>query len=169
MSALAYRSLFALATLLGSAPAFATGTEDVCGERTARSGTVFTLTVERSFEPGVIFKLCDREDKSKRFLLVSTQSSVQKDGWDTKSIPLGLQVYERVASLHEKSLDYDVRINAGGNDGSNWCLETQRGATYSKACFWTPTEEPSARRLIGLVELGRELWKLAKWDSSQLY
>jgi hypothetical protein len=154
--------------LLSSAPAFATGSEDVCGERTAQNGTVFTLTVDRSFEPSVIFKLCDREDKSKRFLLVSTQSSGHKDKWDTKTIPLGLQAYERVVSLYERSLDYDVRINVGGNDGSIWCLETQRGFTYSKACFWTPTEDASARRLIGLVELGRGLWKLAKLDDSQL-
>jgi hypothetical protein len=169
MSAAAYRSLFVLFILLCSEQSFATGAEDVCGERTALSGTVFTLTVDRSFEPSVVFKLCDREDKSKRFLLVSTQSSGHKDKWDTKSIPLGLPAYQRVATLHEKSLDYDVRVNFGGNDGSTWCLETQRGPTYSKACFWTPTEESSARRLVGLVELGRELWKLAKLDSSRMY
>jgi hypothetical protein len=79
MSAAAYRSLFAHFVLLCSAQSFATGAENVCGERTALSGTVFALTVDRSFEPSVIFKLCDREDKSKRFLLVSTQSSGHKE------------------------------------------------------------------------------------------
>ena len=58
--------------LIGWRAAFAADFKDICGERTARSGTVFTLTVNRSFEPEVIFKLCDREDKSKRFLLIST-------------------------------------------------------------------------------------------------
>lgn len=168
MSAATSRLLLASVMLLGLASAQA-GAEDVCGESTARSGTVFTLSVERSFKPTVTFKLCNREDKSKRFLLVSTESRDHKDGWDTRSIPLGPQAYARVASLYEQSLDYDVRINVGGNDGSMWCLETQRGFTYSKACFWTPTEESRDRRLTGLVELGRELWELAKLDSSQLH
>lgn len=153
----------------GAATEDSLGIEDVCGERTARSGTVFTLTVDRAFEPSVIFKLCDREDKSKRFLLASRQSTGHEGGWDTKIVPLNPQAYERLVALHERSLDYDVTMNVGGNDGSTWCLETQRGFTYSKACFWTPTEESSERRLVGLVELGKELWKLAKWDSSQLH
>jgi hypothetical protein len=168
MSAATSRPLFALVMLLWIAPALA-GADDVCGEHTSRSGTVFTLSVDRSFEPSVSFKLCNREDKSKRFLLVSAQSRGHKDGWDSKSIPLGPEAYERLARLHEQSLNYDVRIGMGGNDGSLWCLETQRGFTYSKACFWTPTEEASARRLNGLIELGKALWELAKLDSSQLH
>ena len=72
-------------------------------------------------------------------------------------------------SLYDMSLDYDVRLDVGGNDGSTWCLETQRGFTYSKACFWTPTDEPKRRKLNGLLELGRELWRIAKLDSSKLY
>ena len=168
MSAATSRPLFALVMLLWIAPALA-GTDDVCGEHTARSGAVFTLSVDRSFEPIITFKLCNREDKSKRFLLVSTQSRSQKDGWDSKSIPLAPETYGRLAQLHEESLNYDVRIDVGGNDGSMWCLETQRGFTYSKACFWTPTEDASARRLDGLVDLGRELWKLAKLNSSDLH
>ena len=169
MSAAAYRSLFALVMLLGCRSTFADGPEDICGERWALGGTVFTLTISRSFEPDVIFKLCEREDKSKRFLLISTYSSSRPDKWASKSVPLASPAYDRVASLYEKALDYDVRINWGGNDGSEWCLETQRGATYSKACFWTPTDEPKRRHLSGLVELGKELWRIAKWDSSKLY
>jgi hypothetical protein len=168
MSAATSRALFVFVMLLWIAPALAVA-DDVCGEHLARSGAVFTLSVDLSFEPSVTFKLCNREDKSNRFLLVSTQSRSHTDGWDSKSIPLGPGAYERLASLHEQSLNYDVRIDVGGNDGSMWCLETQRGFTYSKACFWTPTEEASARRLDGLVALGRELWKLAKLDSSQLH
>ena len=157
MSAATSRPVFAFVMLLWIAPTLA-GPGDVCGRRTLRSGTVFTLSVDRSFEPTVTFKLCNREDKSRRFLLVSTQATGHKDGWDSKSIPLGPEAYERLARLHEQALNYDVRIDVGGNDGSMWCLETQRGFTYSKACFWTPTEEASTRRLSGLVALGRELW-----------
>ncbi len=169
MSAPACRFLFALVMLIGWRAAYAADSKDICGERTARSGTVFTLTVNRSFEPEVIFKLCNREDKSKRFLLISTQSSINPDNWSSNSVSLGSLEYEKVASLYEKALDYDVRINVGGNDGSTWCLETQRGFTYSKACFWTPTDEPKARRLTGLLELGRELWRIAKLDPSKLH
>jgi hypothetical protein len=169
MSAPAYRSLFAIVLLLSWRSAFAAEPEGICGERTAFSGAVFTLTVSRSFEPDVTFKLCDREDKSKRFLLVSTQSSSHPDNWASDSVPLGPLAYEKVASLYEKALDYDVRINVGGNDGSTWCLETQRGFTYSKACFWTPSDEPKTRRLSGLLELGGELWRIAKLDPSKLH
>jgi hypothetical protein len=168
MSAVTFRLAFASVMLLWIAPALASP-DDICGERTSRSGTVFTLSVDRSFEAAVTFKLCNREDKSSRFLLVSTQSKGHKDGWDSKSVPLGPEAYGRLVGLHEQALKFDVRIDVGGNDGSMWCLETQRGFTYSKACFWTPTEEASARRLNGLVELGRELWDLAKLDSSQLH
>ena len=169
MSATTNRSLFALVIVLGCGSALAADSEDICGERTARSGTVFTLTISRSFEPDVSFKLCDREDKSKRFLLISTESSSRTDKWISKSAPLDSVSYGRVMSLYDKSLDYDVRVDVGGNDGSTWCLETQRGFTYSKACFWTPTDEPKRRKLNGLLELGRELWRIAKLDSSKLY
>jgi hypothetical protein len=168
MSAAASRPLLAFVMLLWIAPALA-GPDDVCGEHTSRSGTVFTLSVDRSFEPDITFKLCNREDKAKRFLLVSTQSRGHNDGWDSKSVPLDPETYQRLVGLHEQALNYDVRIDVGGNDGSTWCLETQRGFTYSKACFWTPTEDADARRLNGLVGLGRELWGLAKLDSSRLH
>jgi hypothetical protein len=168
MSTAAYRFLFALVILLGCRSTLAAAPEDACGERTLRAGTVFTLTISRSFEPDVTFKLCDREDKSKRFLLISTQSSSPSDKWTSRSVPLESLAYDRVASLYELSLDYDVRIDVGGNDGSTWCLETQRGFTYSKACFWTPADEPERRNLIGLLELGKELWRIAKFDSSKL-
>jgi hypothetical protein len=169
MSAPAYRLQFALIMLLGCRSTLAADPENTCGERTLRDGTVFTLSISRSFEPEVTFKLCDREDKSKRFLLISTQSSSRPDKWALKSVPLESPAYDRVASLYEQSLDYDVRIDVGGNDGSTWCLETQRGFTYSKACFWTPADEPKRRHLSGLLELGKELWRIAKFDSSKLY
>jgi hypothetical protein len=169
MSAAAYRSLFVLVMLLSCRSTFAADPEGICGERTMLSGTVFTLTISRSFEPDVTFKLCNREDKSKRFLLISTYTSSRQDKWASTSVPLESLAYDRIAALHEKALDYDVRIDWGGNDGSEWCLETQRGFTFSKACFWTPSDEPTKRHLSGLLELGKELWRIAKLDSSKLY
>jgi hypothetical protein len=169
MTAPAFRFLLAIVMLLGWQLGVAAEPKGICGERTALGGTVFTLTVSLSFEPDVSFKLCDREDKSKRFLLVSTQSSSHPDNWASNSIPLGSLEFEKIASLYEKALDYDVRINVGGNDGSTWCLETQRGFTYSKACFWTPSDEPKTRRLSGLLDLGAALWRIAKLDPSTLH
>jgi hypothetical protein len=78
-------------------------------------------------------------------------------------------LYKRIISLYERALDYDVKDNAMGFDGSGWCLETQRGFTYSKACFWTPEYETERRRLSGLLALGVELWRVAKLDSAKLY
>ena len=78
-------------------------------------------------------------------------------------------LYDKLVALYEKALDYDAKDDSMGSDGSSWCLETQRGLTYSKACFWTPQYETAKRRLNGLLLLGEELWRVAKLDSAKLY
>jgi hypothetical protein len=162
------RSLVPLVLLFGSCCAYA-DSEDICGTRWVGGGTVFSLMVERSFDPGVTFKLCDREDHSKRFLLISTQSGMHSEKWVSKTLPLDPSRYDKVVALYERALDYDVKDDSMGMDGSSWCLETRRGFTYSKACFWTPQYETKKRRLSGLLALGEELWRVAKLDSAKLY
>jgi len=71
-----------------------------------------------------------------------------------------------VVALYEDALGYNVRDSAMGLDGSDWCLETRRGFTYSKACFWTPVDRAKERGISGLSTLGQELWRLAAMDSS---
>jgi hypothetical protein len=134
-----------------------------------QSGTVFSLTMDRAFDPGVKFELCDRKDRSKRFLLVATQASMRTEKWVSTRVPLDGVLYKKIIKLYESALDYDVKDDTMGFDGSGWCLETQRGFTYSKACFWTPQHETEKRRLVGLLALGEELWRVAKLDMTKLY
>lgn len=131
--------------------------EGACGYRTQYDGTVFTLTISRSFHPWVEFKLCERKNPEENFILVSTKS---KEGMIThRKIPTELDTYESLYELYFEALDYNVRDAIMGLDGSMWCLETRRGFTYSKACFWSPEYDDEKRGLVGLVKLGKKLWE----------
>jgi hypothetical protein len=132
-------------------------------------GTVFTLTISRSFAMPVEFRLCEREDHSKRFLLTSKMTSWKTRNWVHEEIPLTAWMYARLQSLYDSALDYDVKFEMAGLDGSAWCLETERAFTYSKACFWSPSLQTKQRRLSGLWALGEELWRVAKLKNSDLY
>jgi len=79
-------------------------------------------------------------------------------------VSLNEATYRKLLTLYENALDYNVKDEAEGMDGSDWCLETQRGFTYSKACFWSPGAQPEERGLTGLAKLGEELWRIAATD-----
>jgi hypothetical protein len=80
-------------------------------------------------------------------------------------VSLNDATYETLMTLYENALDYNMKDYEIGLDGSNWCLETNKVSSYLKACYWTPTYNPQARRLTGLVALGRELWTIADMES----
>ena len=141
---------------------------DTCGYRTFFDGTVFTLTISRSFHGTTMFMLCERKDRSK-FVLASELISRAPEKWASKTIPLTPWMYERVLSLYESALNYDVIFEAAGLDGSTWCLETKRAFTYSNACFWSPSLETAARRLSGLLALGQELWRISNLKAKDLF
>jgi hypothetical protein len=145
-----------------------TAAEEVCGYPTVVDGTVFSMTIARAFSGQVRFKLCAREDPQRNFLLISTQLP-DGQGWADRQISLDPVAYANVVELYENALEYDVKYDADGLDGSTWCLETQRGFTYSNACFWMPTDKTEARSLRGLVELGKELWRIAGMNAGELY
>jgi hypothetical protein len=140
---------------------------DPCGRRTRYDGTVFTLTISRSFHLGATtIKLCARQDAEENFLLVRTHPfPVERNHvWKDRQIKLDSGLYERIVQLYEKALDYNVKDDTIGFDGSSWCLETRRGFTYSKACFWSPDNEPQQRGIVGLYQLGKELWSIAELE-----
>jgi hypothetical protein len=85
-----------------------------------------------------------------------------------RKILLGEGVFEKLVALYEKALEYNVKDDAWGLDGSLWCLETQRGFTYSKACFWSPDYQSEKRGLIGMVNLGEELWRFAELNKKEI-
>jgi hypothetical protein len=139
---------------------------DKCGYRTVFDGTVFTLTIGRSFDPGVTFKLCQRKKPGQSFVLVAVDASDESNAKSETTLPLDENSYKALIKLYEAALDYNVKDDTMGLDGSGWCLETRRGFTYSKACFWTPGYETSKRGLIGLENLGNELGRLAKLEKT---
>jgi len=133
----------------------------ICGFWAAHHGPVFSLHIERAFHVGVDFKLCEREEPGRSFLLVTRDPDNRNQVDDPIKIPLNDATHQKLLTLYDNALEYNVKDVAGGLDGSSWCLETWRGSNHSKACFWSPGLDSEARRLTGLEKLGRELWSIA--------
>jgi hypothetical protein len=158
--------------LLGAVPLFAHAKDDVCGIRSMRAGTVFSMSIGRSrvLENSYVeFKLCERTEPSQSFLLIHTETERPKKHSETRQLRVDESTYLNLVAMYERALDYDVKDDALGFDGSSWCLETTRGFTYSKACFWSPEVDTDKRRLTGMLALGRELWHLAGMDADRLF
>jgi len=139
---------------------------DACDSHPSTGQTIFRLSMSRSFHPNVTFHLCERKNSEQSFLRFQiTQRDGQID--DARKIKLDSETYTRLLKLYYEAVEYNVRDDATGADGSSWCLETSRMFTYALACFWTPTPDVRAeeRGLIGLYNLGRELWELAELES----
>lgn len=167
--ALLHRAALWMLVVAACRPLCAMATDDKCGYRTAVSGTVFTVTISRSFDPQVKFELCVREAPAQNFVLVSSESHLGSKRWVVNKVPLNHSDYTELLRLYELALGYDVKDSLMGADGSDWCLETQRGGTYSKACFWTPSVNAQKRNLVGLLSLGQDLWRLSALSPSGLY
>jgi hypothetical protein len=165
------RAILLLALSLGNNLALAEDLQNECGERRPQGGTIFTLVISQylSYEPKVEFTLCSRDVPPERFVVVKRQGSGESKDWKRKRIPLDQAEYKQLFSLYDQALSYDVRVEAMGSDGSTWCIETTRGFTYSKACFWTPSYDSRKRSLTGLVSLGRELWRISGLDPAKLH
>ena len=129
----------------------------ICGPR---HGTVFALQIWRAFHGEIDFKLCAQAEPELNFLLVTRDPDESNKGDDQTRVPLTYATYQKLLTLYENALHYNVKDEAGGLDGSTWCLETLNGP-YSKACFWSPGFNSEDRGLKGLDKLGRELWSIA--------
>jgi len=146
-----------------SAEIFAIETHE-CGDRRVMDGTVFTLTISRSFHGDNTFQLCERKKPEKSFLILKyNKNIIVKKVSDFE--------YKEFYNLYEQALEYDLKDSSLGLDGSIWCLETTRGFAYSKVCFWSPTYKTEKRRLTGFVELVNKLWKVKefKLNNDKLY
>ena len=126
-----------------------------CGEPSKNKGKVFELNMSLSFHGDVEYKLCRNIDKY--ILLVETSKSNNKEILELKSNEV-----EIILKKYEKALEYNTKDKEMGLDGSSWCLETKRGFTYLKACFWSPGYEPQKRGLAGLNDLGTYLFDISK-------
>ena len=144
--------------------AIATENYGICGYRVAHHGTVFSLHITDAFGGGIEYKLCEREEPARNFLLVTRYVSESNKADEPIKVPLNDATYQKLLTLYNDALDYNVKDETMGLDGASWCLETTRGFTYSKACFWSPESNPEERRLTGLLKLGRELLGIVKWE-----
>lgn len=157
----------AIFLLLSGIPAFAHAKDDVCGFRSRTTGTVFSMSISRSMSLNntpVEFKLCERKEPSQSFVLINVESAHSRKRSVTRHLVVDETTFVNLVGLYERALEYDVKDDALGNDGSSWCLETTRGFTYSKACFWSPEYNTEERHLTGMLALGRALWHLAGID-----
>ena len=157
----------AICLLMLGTPVFAHAKEDVCGFRSRTAGTVFSMSISRSMSLNntpVEFKLCERKEPSQSFVLTNVKSAHSQKRSVTRRLVIDETTFVSLVGLYERALEYNVKDEALGNDGSSWCLETTRGFTYSKACFWSPEYNTDERHLTGMLALGRALWHLAEID-----
>jgi hypothetical protein len=142
--------------------AIAAEKHDFCGYKTVY-GTVFSLSISSAFGGGMEFNLCARRDPGASYITVTRYAAENDKHGEPLKVSLNDSRYQKLLTLYEDALDYNVKDNVMGLDGSIWCLETARGSTYSKACFWSPEVDSEKRQLAGLAKLGRELLSIAGW------
>jgi len=152
-------ALFMLLASCTSIPAV-----ESCGYRTAFDGTVFSLNIERSFDPAAAFQLCERKAPESSFLLVTTFEYQTHRIASIDKFTLDDSQFEKLLVLYEDALNINFKDDAIGLDGSSWCLETNRGFTYLNACFWSPKFDTRNRELENLVAFGQALWQFANLE-----
>ena len=151
-----------------------------CGNWNAYQGKVFSLSISTSFHGNSTFKLCKQEDEDKSNYLVTItetferkQNSIETVKTEIVSItPLDKSQYIKINELFDLALESNLKDTETGTDGSSWCLESQRGFTYTKFCFFTPSSGHEHRGLSGLYKLGGYLWgisNLEERDGFKLY
>lgn len=156
------RSIVCVLLLLPTCIAHAGSSQhSVCGDQPFYDRAVFELDIQRSFTQPVTFTLCERKDPRQNFLLVTSETNGRPVRKTDRRITLDEHTYSKMVALYEDALNFNVKDDVGGTDGSTWCLETKRHFSYLKACFYTPGEDTKDRGLSGLSALGTELWHLA--------
>jgi len=153
---------FILLTFLFSGPAMAYGWDDEdCGRKNAKEGKVFELNIGMSFHGSFGFKLCKKLDKESLVIFSKNKSNELSNEPNKKTIELTKKQSEILNNKCIAALKYNTLDDSTGLDGSSWCIESQRGFTYTKACFWAPGSNTEKRGLIGLHDLGTHLWEIS--------
>lgn len=136
---------------------FAVESQDAdCGRFNAYEGKVFSFEIASNFD--VTFKLCKSKKQDTLFVSATNLRFFDKDvktpATIRKHIKLSKEDYQTIFQLYEIALKYNTLDAGMGNDGSSWCLESQRAFTYTKACFWSADYRTEERGLEGLYNLG---------------
>ena len=102
--------------------AFAGETYGICGCRAAHHGTVFSLHMTSAFGGGIEYKLCEREEPGRNFLLVMRSSGESNKADQPIKVPLNDATYQKLLTLYDDALDYNFKDETRGLDGASWCL-----------------------------------------------
>jgi len=132
---------------------------------------VFELNVRKSlylFGP-VVIKLCK---KPEHYFLFVHGITFRPDLKHVKErIDLTPEQAQEIIEKYKNAMQYNTLDDARFLDGSEWCIKSRKGFTYSNACFFTPSSKPEKRGLSGLHKLGLHLWEVTglKKDGVELY
>jgi len=155
------RFLILLCFLISSSTLASEWNDVDCGRKNAKEGKIFELNISMSFHGSIGFKLCKKPDQHFLVLTSNLKSTDKNSKSNKKTIRLSKEQTGILNGKHIKALKYNTLDDALGLDGSSWCIESQRGFTYTKACFWTPGHNSEKRGLVGLNELGIHLWEIS--------
>lgn len=144
--------------------------DEDCWLRTLSQGKVFALEIADSSLNRLTFKLCKVEDEY-RLVKIEDTTTRQNENFYSKrvverqSLILSGNQYEKIHKLYLAAMTYNALDDGQGYDGSIWCIDSQKGSTATRACFWTPAHNPKERGLSGIHNLGVHLLKFS--DSSE--
>jgi hypothetical protein len=133
----------------------------------------FTFTIDRApdaFRP-TAFRLCDAVGAAP-FLLVKTlalpenKTPLRPGKSSVRRIDLTDDQHTRLLAMYDAALSANLKDETFGLDGSEWCLDAQRGGNSIKSCFWTPPEQPESRGLMPFRSLGEARWEMADFKGS---
>jgi hypothetical protein len=142
-------------------------------ERVFTANPRFTFTIDRApdaFRP-TAFRLCDAVG-AEPFLLVKTlalpenKAPLRPGKSSVRRIELTDEQHARLLAMYDAALSANVRDETYGLDGSEWCLDAQRGGNSIKSCFWTPPDQPERRGIVPFRTLGEALWEMADFKGS---
>ena len=139
-----------------------------CGKLNKYHGKVFEFNASMSFHGDIDIKLC--KDNDTHFLTVSTKipsgNNDLTEEW--KRIDLKKEIVPKIMESYENAMRYNTLDKVMGPDGSSWCIESQHGFTYTKACFWSPGYKSEERGLSGLRDLGIYLWEISGLEKANI-
>ena len=132
-----------------------------CHEGNDVKGVIFGFSISASKAPYEIaeFKLCNVKGE------YSLLQRVKERGTEFGALnKISLLEPESLNLLrtYDSALNFNVRDNQTGFDGSSWCLTRPGVGSYLHACFWSPSYQSEKRGVQGIVGLGQELWRLSK-------
>lgn len=142
-----------------SSASYAHWLEPECSDSGYDHAEMFHLGINRSFhQEQIYFKFCKTKASGKTSYLLVIVDHKNDHDVDHYTIPFEGEELAEIEALFDAAWDYNRQDATSGTDGSYWCLQVRRSATFTKGCFYTPTSYAQQRGLEGLEQLGLYLW-----------